>query len=119
MLQIIIITVFTLIVLAIAGLSLLTNPSGIIAAFKITPKVFRLHKPKDQGIYYLQLRLFYKYYYIYRTKNDYNLTIFHDRFCINYPNHLILYNKNKVFDDRYEIVKFFSEDSSPEDSITL
>lgn len=119
MLQIFIITMFSLIVLGIVAYALLANPSSIISAFKITPKVFRLHKPKNSRSYYLQLRLFYKYYYIYKSKDDYNLCIYHDRFCIKYANHLILSDKQKIFDERYEVVKFFSEDSNPEDSIKL
>lgn len=118
--QTLIITILVILVVGFILATLVLEPAIIITALNITPTTFRLYKPKNQGQYFLQIRVFYIYYYIYKYQDDFNLCITSDRFCIHYPNHLIISNKREViFDNRYEIIKFFSDNSSPSDKINL
>jgi len=99
--------------------SMIIEPLAMLLAFRVQPKTFRLHKPKNDNNYYLQVRLFFIYYYVYRTLDDYNITLHLDKFCLNYPNHIIISKRKMIFDDRYKVIKFFSDMSNPSDNINL
>lgn len=100
-------------------ISIIYEPIIAIMAFKIRLKTFRLHKPKNDNKYYLQIRLFFTWYYIYKSIDSYNLAIYPDRFCINYNNYIIVSKKNNILNDKYEIIKSFSNETEPEDNINL
>lgn len=99
--------------------SFIVEPTTLVFLLKITPKKFRLHKPKLQGKYYLQLKLLFRWYYIHKTVDEYGLYITSDKFSIRYPNHYIISKEQDIYNDRYDIIKFFSDTGSPEDNIKL
>lgn len=107
-----------IIVLLIVG-SFIAEPNLILFIFRVSPKKFRLHKPQNEADYYLQVRIWYVYYYIYKNKDDYSVYLNFDKNCIKYSNHYIISMEKKIYDDRYEIIKYFSDTSSPEDNIKL
>lgn len=97
------------------------EPSIYITLFHITPKTFRLHKPKDSSHYFLQVRVLWVYYFIYKsTNNDYMLYLAYDNFSLYYEDHYILSSDCKeIYRDRYNIIKYFSDNTKPIDNINL
>lgn len=117
---IIIIGLIVLIMLSILA-AFIVEPSLYLTLFYITPRKFRLHKPKNDVHYYLQVKVLFKYYYICKTtSDDFLLYLSHDKFSLYYEDHYILSNScTQPFKDKYEIIKYFTESDSPVDNINL
>lgn len=100
---------------------ILSDPISLYKVINKNVKTFRIYKPRNSSYYYLQVRVLFIYYYIEYTKHNesYNLLFFKDIWCIKTYNHLITNKKEEIYNKRYDIIKFFSDTSSPEDIIKL
>lgn len=85
-----------------------TDPVSIIILFSINLKQFRLHK--DKGKYYIQIRLFWTWYYIHKFNNEYTLYLWSDYYTMIYSNDLIFFsNKQVLLEERDNIIKYFKK----------
>lgn len=119
-----ILSLIVLIIGSILGL-LIIKPTEIVVLLSkwYQPRKFRVDKPDGSNHYYLQIKIFIFYYYIFRYKNtaEYTLLYFKDKSCIKYASHYIINETdiNKYKNDRWEVIKFFSDTSNPKDTIYL
>lgn len=92
-------------------------PIIAIEIFKIENFKFKLRKIAKNNNYYLQIRIFYIWYYIDASFDKYTPVKHINIFCLKYDMKDIL--KKKMWNDRWEIIKYYSEISSPKDEINI
>lgn len=112
------ITLTILIIILLVLLITLTilNPHYIINKLNINNFKFRLKKNKESNLYYIQIRILYLWYYVDKYKDEYLLSFYFFDTCLNYPSHHLTNSKrSKILDDRWEIIKYLSDTSSPKD----
>lgn len=100
-------------------LGIVLEPEVLINTFQIRLQKFKIKKAKDSRDYYLAVKVLWRYYYIRYSYDMYFLCYSAKNDCIKYSNSMILKDQEKIFNDRYNIIKYFSPYASPQDSINL
>lgn len=116
MLQIVMITLGIIVTLFLIAI-LMLNPSINIEIFKLNSFKFRVKKKRLDNYYYLQMRVCGIWYFIDRYRDDFILDVNSGPKSIHYPSHYLTEFKNKkIYDDRWEVLKYFSDTGNPDDT---